>query len=244
MRMLVDKSSRITFVTVLTGIIHSLVSITSATVSCTTDVDCEQVLRPGSRCIEGSCDNPFGRGGCLKQLKPGWHSVRVCGSDDSPEALSQGECRLPQTGLEYTEIRIHAQNWESAFFQAWILQIILSEVLHVPVSIETGMPDLGMDFYDHKMPFDYGVGYDLDALRTAQQVGDCHAATKRKSHDWRNSHEASEDVDSDSYVSCCHVIPEVWDGIMASVSRMEREGIIEPPHGMGTVGHGGWFIPK
>lgn len=145
-------------------------------------------------------------------------------------------------GLDYTEIRIHAQNWESAFFHAWILQIILSEVLYVPVSIETGMPDKRLDFYDHDMPFDYGVGYDLNALRNAQEIGDCRLL--RRSPDQHREKALSEGINDGAYVSCCHVIPEVGDGLVPSVMQMERDGVIEAPHGMGAIGQLNWFIPK
>lgn len=221
---------------------YSVVCIVCGKVACTTDQVCVRALRPGSRCVRGVCDNPFSRGGCLKQLLPDWHNVRVCGSDDPPEAILEGDCRLPQAGLEYTEIRIHAQNWESSFFHAWILQIILSEILYVPVSIETGLPNKHLDFYDHDMPFDYGIGYELEALRTAENVGDCRLV--RKTKESPKSSDVRHGDDDGGYVSCSHVIPEIWDGPMPAVMQIEREGIIEPPHGMGTVGHGGWYIPK
>lgn len=226
---------------IFVGLAFALVDIATAAVPCETDFECEKTLRKGSQCVEGVCDNPFARGGCLKQLLPNWHDIRVCGSDDPAEAVDRGECRLPQAGLQYTEIRIHSQNWESAFFQAWILQIILSEILHVPVSIETGKPDKRLDFYDHGMPFDYGAGYDLDALRSAQVLGDCRLRKLTNIADMGTPVEA---IDDNSYISCCHVIPEVWDGPMLSVMQLERENIIEPPHGMGAIGQVRLFIPK
>ena len=57
--------------------------------------------------------------------------------------------------------------------QAWILQILLSEVLDVPTLIETGTPDLNINFYDPAGRFDYGVGYYMEGLDRAAQVIDC-----------------------------------------------------------------------
>ena len=57
-----------------------------------------------------------------------------------------GYCRAPN--MDYTEVRVLAQDWESSIFQAWILQIVLSEILDVPVSVESGLPGLNADFYN------------------------------------------------------------------------------------------------
>ena len=41
--------------------------------------------------------------------------------------------------MNHPEIRIFAYDWESSLFQAWILQILLSELLDIPATIETGV---------------------------------------------------------------------------------------------------------
>jgi hypothetical protein len=90
--------------------------------------------------------NPYSDGGCLKQLKSNWTKKRVCSSDDPPEFAEMGYCEHEET-FNYTEIRISSQNWESAFFQTWILQVILSEILGVPTTVETGLPDVKVCSY-------------------------------------------------------------------------------------------------
>jgi hypothetical protein len=80
-------------------------------------------------------------------MKPSWTRVRVCNSEDGPDAADLGHCRVPYEGLDYMEIRIHNQNWESVFFESWVLQILLSEMLDVPVTIETGSPGVNNNFY-------------------------------------------------------------------------------------------------
>jgi len=57
--------------------------------------------------------------------------------------------------------------------KAWVLQILLSEVLDVPTTIETGNPDLNINFYDPEGRFDYGVGYYMEGLDRAAQAIDC-----------------------------------------------------------------------
>ena len=51
-------------------------------------------------------------------------------------------------------------------FGSWILQILPSEILDVPVSVETGFPGLNVDFYNIDSSFDYGGANDWDAMST------------------------------------------------------------------------------
>lgn len=55
----------------------------------------------------------------------------------------------------------------------WILQIVLSEMMNVPVSTETGVRDLTVDFYNKSSALEYGVGYDWDSVRKGFEIGDC-----------------------------------------------------------------------
>lgn len=77
-----------------------------AGVECTETAECEVIFRLGSECINGECSNPFYKEGCLKKLVPGWDKIRICNSEDGPDAIEQGICRGPNLGLEYPEIRI------------------------------------------------------------------------------------------------------------------------------------------
>jgi hypothetical protein len=199
----------------------------TASVACSQDEDCVSALREGSKCgADGLCTNPFHYGGCLANYLPDSfkHTKRVCGSDDPPEAFQNGYCRSPQ--LEYMEIRIAIQNWEAAFFDTWILQILLSELLGVPTSIETGVPGLNTDFYSISSALDYGTSNDYEALRLAGEVGDC-----------RKLKEESDDTGDEEYQACAHVIPECWDDRIPNEEYVER-------HEMGALGVQNWFIPK
>ena len=54
----------------------------------------------------------------------------------------------------------------------------MSEVLDVPTTIETGKPDLNINFYDPEGRFDYGIGYYMEGLDRAAQVIDCRNAER------------------------------------------------------------------
>lgn len=111
-------------------------------------------------------------------------------------------CSLSQ--LDYEEVRIAPANWESAMFYSWIQQIILSEVLDVPTSIETGQGGGLLNFYDPNNGFAYPKSaVEMDALYKANEVGDC-----RETKD-----------------PCAHLLPEVWQSKReVNESAMEREG--------------------
>lgn len=114
-------------------------------------------------------------------------------------------------------------------FEAWILQIVLSEVLHVPTTIETGTPDATVNFYDPLDRFQYGTSHDTLSLEIAQELHlDC---TKR-------------DTSNTSYQSCAQFVPEDWDARNAKTQSMLQMGIIDPPQSMGMIGQEAWFVPK
>jgi hypothetical protein len=104
----------------------TILDTTEAAVSCNTSQTCNELLYAGSECFEGFCTNPFTKGGCLANRVPGWKKIRVCNSEDPPNASSLGYCHDPYPGLEYMEIRLAGQNWESAFFIAWYVREIVS----------------------------------------------------------------------------------------------------------------------
>ena len=143
-----------------------------AVVTCTDTSECESILRSGSKCSSGVCTNPFHNGGCLalkgitNNIFDDVHKapVRVCSSNDDPSSAELGFCRPPDLQLGYTEIRILSQNWESSFFSTWIVQVLLSEILGVPTSVETGSPGKSVDFYDIGNAMDYGISNDYKAL--------------------------------------------------------------------------------
>jgi hypothetical protein len=92
-------------------------SFCEATLACTSTQECESTHMEGSRCVEGVCvANSFHDGGCLKSLLPDWHKIRVCNSDDPPSSAEKGFCR--PSPLDYMEVRLSSQNWDSAFLAA------------------------------------------------------------------------------------------------------------------------------
>ena len=165
------------------------------------------MIRPGSKCIPsgtknqyggmtGVCSNPYANG-CLQshlpELKPSMRDAllrqfpgiehgRICNSDDDSDD-EEKDCYEPL--FDYTEVRIHNGNWESSIFLSWIYQIVLMELIEVPVTVglgpsggkqHEGVKDSTYDasFYNPKNTFSYSSkSYPWDALRAANRVGDC-----------------------------------------------------------------------
>ena len=208
-----------------------------ASVPCKSDEECDSVLKVGgAKCIDSVCTNPFHHnGGCLAsmleddsmRMKIG--SRRVCHSEDPPDAAEKGYCRISPLEEYYTEVRILVMGWESAYFQAWILQILLSEVLQIPVSIETGSANLSDDFYGVNYPLDYPK-YDANynELNVSSEVLDCRTIVNDPSK-------------PDEYRSCAHVVPEVWEADSLINSKAEGTG---PFRELGMLTSQKWYVPK
>jgi hypothetical protein len=214
-----------------TAITTNTIVPVDAKLSCLSTEECEESFQIGSKCVDGFCSNPFVEG-CLKtvlgsrgeeelaemNLAPevmGALNGRVCNSDDQDESLI---CLVNQ--FNYFEIRVHNANWESSIFVAWIMQIMLMEVLKVPVTVglNSGLTSIS-SFYSPINSMEYSnVSYPWEAL---QDGIDC------------------EKTDED----CVDVMPEVWNGQVSKWSSMMHEGIIEPVNGCGQVGKLGWFVP-
>ena len=137
--------------------------------------------------------NPY-TSGCLHAKELVSH-IRVCNSEDPLDASASGICRSPE--VDYMEIRIFSDNWESITFEAWILQIILSELLDVPTTIEAGSYEGSLNFYHPDAPMEYGTPGSNDALQLAYDIGDCRKANKA----------------IDNYQACTHIDPERWTGM-------------------------------
>lgn len=169
--------------------------------------------------------NPFAAGCLRSKLGPEWR-VRVCNSDDihnnrkSNSTSSESRCSRPE--FDYPEIRIAPGNWESSIFQAYITQIVLSEILGVPSTLESGSRDVLLSFYDETNSFPYpSRAYGYDDLRIANKApgGDCTYILKQ-----------------DAEATCAHVLPEVWAGQKAAWTDARKEGYIEPPEGKKKLG--------
>jgi hypothetical protein len=83
----------------------SVLRASEASVACKTNRQCEVAYRNGSECIDKVRTNPFQKGGCLKNVLPQWKKLRVCHSEDPPDAVTKGYCRPASDGLDYMEIR-------------------------------------------------------------------------------------------------------------------------------------------
>ena len=112
-----------------------LLIATESKISCETSEFCETTLRQGSKCVNGYCDNPF-QYGCLKSRPPDSFTQnrkhvdssfpgRVCNSEDPADAADRGLCRTPSEHMNYPEVRIMGQNWESPFFQVSIASCVV-----------------------------------------------------------------------------------------------------------------------
>jgi hypothetical protein len=136
--------------------------------------------------------------------------IRVCHSEDVlPDAIQQGHCRSSSDHIEYMEIRIQAEDWESIVYEAWILQVVLSELLNVPTTIETGSVDGSLNFYHPDAPFQYGstvldTTFDA-ALHQAYAVQDCR---RRRFLQQQQQHSNN----NEDYIPCAHILPERWKG--------------------------------
>jgi hypothetical protein len=143
--------------------------------------------------------------------------TRICNSDDTTD-----EHCLVVTDFEYPEIRIHNGNWESSIFFAWVLQIVLMEVLKVPATVGlTTNTTAKSSFYSLENTLEYSAeAYPFDALENAV---DCHLQGNRP---------------------CTQVLPEVWNGQAHELRDASQNGFIAPTEGNGEVGKGSWYIPQ
>ena len=248
--------------------IHAAVSCDPAAPN---DNECASLLRPGSTCsFDGFCTNPFQQGCLRNYLGPDQiPDMRTCNSDDDDAAYvdANGIPLCTPSPLGYSEIRILAQNWETSMFTSWILQIVLSELMQVPATLELSELGRDLNFYAPTNPFSYGaLAYDFDALRTANAylvtadpVGTITSTTStvppekgmdRYGRDtagdcpreWRVPPDNSDE--SWDYKSCAHVMVEAWSGQAPAVKELSVTQVVEPPEGTGVVGKLGWFVPK
>ena len=174
-----------------------------------------------------------------------WTRMRVCHSDDPPSAQALGHCRTQEDLLRYMEVRVASQNWESVYFQAWIYQIVLSEMLDVPVTVETSVDGYNIDFYNIHSSMDYGLSNDWDALFRATEAGDCRKYRIKDLGENEDKGHSTEEGSSAGYQSCAHIVPETWfEDVVNIVTQLQKTGEIEPPSELGALGEQHWFMPK
>ncbi|KAL3916978.1 MAG: hypothetical protein SGILL_004927, partial [Bacillariaceae sp.] len=197
----------------------------------------------------GLCTNPYANGGCLwNKLRDRSNNAttfpllkkRTCNSQDPPEAVLKGYCTPSEFG--YTEVRIEIQNWDSATFITWLLQIILSEMLGVPSSIETSFKEAPANLYQPHSLFGIGWADDERALNRSSRFGDCVPFTTKPvlGEGSGIEYEVGNDLEYPGYLACAHVISESAGWWTAPYIK---EGMLEPNHPNGVLGRKGWYIP-
>jgi hypothetical protein len=106
--------------------------------------------------------------------------------------------------------------------------------LGVPATLETGVPNVNLDFHDKELRFGYGAGNNFTCLENALKYnGDCSLANKDTLNPLNNEYEP-----------CAHFVPEVWTTQLTRIGDMADQGIVEEPEGLGVVGQMNWWIPK
>ena len=131
----------------------------------------------------------------------------------------------------FSHYRLFVTFRNCCFTQAWILQIILSEVLGVPSTMETGVRNKTINFYDPEGRFDYGVAYDYNGLSKATEIKDCRTLGQPTS-------------DKDAYQSCGHILLEIWSGQQDILDGLVEADMVETEQFLGIIGEEGWLIPK
>jgi len=206
-------------VVLLQGLVITTV-VEAAAQQCNTTSDCDFLFqKKGLVCdSDGLCSNPF-VGGCLRQ-KLGETAVptkRACNSHDNN--TNNNDCETSE--FDYMEIRIAPGNWESAMIYGWIIQIFLSEMLQVPVSIETSGGE-ELNFYDPNNGFGFPkIGNNFEGIDKANDVVDCRRVTP-------------------DGTNCAHVLPEFWSQLNQDVF----DGYEFDSAGNGMVGYLSWYIPS
>ncbi|CAB9530192.1 Gamma-aminobutyric acid (GABA) B receptor [Seminavis robusta] len=173
-------------------------------------------------------ENPY-FSGCLHQTVTGKKygaKKRVCNSNDPDWALGK-YCQLPDPQLDYLEIRLNTGNWDSFVAETWILQIILSEILGVPTTVDSGAPMERRSLYelDDVIDQDATVVRDHTAESANQPNCDCRFATENG-------------------VQCGHYMGEVWNDDLALTQSLIHEKKLESPQSMGMLGKESWMVTK
>ena len=184
--------------------------IATSFVLCNTTQDCKDTLYTAgvSVCENGICTNPFEHG-CLTAMHERlrekkdftrirdsvFKKIRICNSDDY--ALGEGKedltnCRRAELEkyFDIGEVRIGMSPWTSSLFISWIFQILLTEILEVPSTIEYGITEdfIGAgSFYDRystlMTPQYESDDGELQALFQASELGgDCRGSPEPCAH--------------------------------------------------------------
>ena len=191
------KILNIKFILILSPSAYSLLQ-------CSTTNDCQtNLFTPGvSVCEDGLCTNPYEQG-CLKAYAEThgkknltWmketvlEKIRICNSDDDADKDNDDSrrvggnalCRNPdwKGHFNWGEIRIGSSIDSDSLLYSWMLQIILTEVLEVPATIEhfVNKTNGKGSFYDRKLLYPHinfvkSTLNEFDALEEAFVQEDC-----------------------------------------------------------------------
>ena len=184
-------------------------------IRCNITEDCIATLvEPGtSICENGFCTNPFELG-CLKVMSEKYKTknltwikniefdkIRICNSDDEGRNSTSSDSRLPCRKADWAEyfdmgeVRIGSSISLSSLYLSWIMQIVLTEILEVPTTLEHFVEDLlgTGSFYDRDLYYPHRfateTGLELSAIAQAYEVVDCRLTNE----------------------PCAHVLPDVSD---------------------------------
>ena len=211
---------------------QSLLPIRSTTATTIATSSTEEGNETKIQCLPESntCSNPYQQGCLRAKLGADAYRKRVCNSNDDYYTKNDNNnkydnCHMGEL-LHYPELRIHHSDWESSVFLAWMYQIVLSEILRVPVTVgRTTHDSLQAGFYSPSNELIFSKeAYPYTGLETANRVRDCTLVT--------NTDEP-----------CVHVLPEVWSGQLSTYTPLVQEKVIEPTVGNGMIGKGDWFVP-
>mmetsp|Transcript_23604 Transcript_23604/g.55701 ORF Transcript_23604/g.55701 Transcript_23604/m.55701 type:complete len:684 (-) Transcript_23604:791-2842(-) len=182
----------------------------------------------------------YQNGGCMADLT---QKLRTCNSDDDDSApLKKGDaiCRPSSRNnlLDYKEVRIFGGGWDSRVFSTWVLQILLSELLGVPTTVENGLTTSAqLNFYaaEDGLLTDKVLGASNTknpALATAYEArGDCSAV------------QAERHKQDDAYQPCAHFAAENWDAEHKLAQQAIEEDKLERRF-MGLMGTESWFVTQ
>lgn len=102
---------------------------------------------------------------------------------------------------------------------------MLSEILNVPATIETGDAVSHLSFYDPlgrvDIPYQQDVSGAMETVYTLK--GDCSKADKSAEH----------------YQACGHFVPESWGAYRKKEQDFVERGIVEPPRSLGMLANEG-----
>lgn len=190
--------------------------------ACTTDEECVSQYGSGSVCdpVAQYCRSPIEQG-CLYNRLPGWNKKRTCNSDDPPNAAEMGLCE--PSPLDYMEIRIISRSWDSGRFNVWLVQLILSELLGVPTTVEEGSPTVTYDnLYrpdDQELPTEWANYPDtFSDYEATDEVTDCRLVSRANDENFR---------------TCAHFSAEAWNLENTHTAGEIERGWLEPHEALG-----------